>query len=160
MVMEFTEAGFTWEDFKHIVCRHPKILELSFQQNILPKLRFLRVLRATAAGELLSEEEIRQLIVKYPTVLCLSLANIKRKLDYLVMELQREGCKILKAPAYLAHSMEGRIVPRAKYMQACGVDQQRYALSYIFYPPDPQFCKTLGTDEEDYRAFKHSICGN
>ena len=160
MMVELTEAGFTWEDFKHIVCRHPKILELSFHQNILPKLRFFQELKATAAGELLSEEEIRQLIVKFPTVLCLSLANIKRKMNYLVIELQREGCEIVTFPAYLAHSMEGRIVPRAKYMQACGVDQQRYALSSIFYTPDSKFCKTLGTDEEDYIAFKHSMCGN
>ena len=160
MMAGLTEAGFTWEEVKRIVCRQSKILELSFQENILPKLQFLQGLRATAAGELLSEKEIRQLITKYPTILCLSLANIKGKLHYLVVELQREGCEILTSPAYLGHSMEGRIVPRARYMQACGVDQQRYALSSIFYTPDSKFCKTLGTDEEDYIAFKHSMCGN
>ena len=159
MVVGFTDAGFTPEDFKRIVCRQPMIFALSFQQNMLPKLLFLQGLRPTASGEFFSEEEIRRLIVKYPTILSLSLANIERKLNYLVDELHREGREILTSPAYLAHSMEGRIVPRAKYMQARGVDQQTYALSSIFYIPDPEFCKTLGTDKEDYIAFKHNMRG-
>lgn len=160
MVVEFTEAGFTREDFKHIVVRHPKIFGLSFQHNILPKLLFLQELRATAAGEVLSEDEIRRLDVKYPMVLGLSLANIESKLKYLVDELQREGREILTCPAYLASSMESKIVPRARYLQALGLNQKTYTLSSLYSDSDARFCQRLKTDEQDFIAFKHSLCGN
>ena len=159
MVVDFTEAGFTREDFKHIVDRHPKIFELSFQQNVLPKLLFLQELRATAAGDVFSEDEIRRLVVKYPAVLTLSLANIESKLNYLVDELQREGREILTCPTYLASSMECKIVPRHRYLQTLGLDHKTYALSRLCID-DARFCRRLHTDEQDYIAFKHSLCGN
>ena len=72
------------------------------------------------------------------------------------IHLQREGREILKCPAYLASSMEGRIVPRATYLQALEVDQQTYTLSRAFTSTDSAFCKTIGADMKDYIAFKDS----
>ena len=159
MVVDFTEAGFTREDFKRIVDRYPKIFGLSFQQNVLPKLLFLQELRVTAAGEFFSEDEIRRLVVKYPMVFDLSLANIESKLKYLVDELQREAREILTCPAYLASSMECKIVPRHRYLQALGLDQKTYTLNRLC-SDDARFCRRFNTDEQDYIAFKHSLCGN
>ena len=156
-VVEFTEAGFTREDLKHIVCRHPSIFNLSFQQNVLPKLLLLRGLGIPAAGDPLTEQQVRQLVVKYPGVLTLSFANIESKLKYLVTELRREGHEILTCPSYLASSMNSWILPRVTYLQALGLNQQRYALGSIFKISDAVFCKRMGIDEEDYIAFKHSM---
>ena len=76
-VVEYTEAGFTLEDFKHIVYRQPLVSGLSFQQNVLPKLLLLRGLSIPAAGEPLTEEEVRRLVLKCPSVLTLSLATLR-----------------------------------------------------------------------------------
>ena len=159
-VVEFTEAGFTWEDFKHIVCRHPTIVNLSFRQNVLPKLLLLRGLGFKAGGDPLTEEEIRRFVVKFPSVLCLSMANIESKLLYLQIDLQREGREILACPLYLGSSMEGRKVPRATYLQARGIDQQIYRLERIISRDDAAFCKTMGVDMTDYVAFKNSRHSN
>ena len=154
-VVEFTEAGFTWEDFKLIVCRYPSAVNLSFQQTVLPQLTLLRGLGCKACGHTLTEE-IRRFVVSFPSVLGLSSANIESKLKYLVIDLQREGREILACPLYLSLSMKGRIVPRIKYLQACGVDQQDYTLRHIFAGNDAAFCKTVGVDMMDYMAFKDS----
>ena len=154
--VEFTEAGFTWEDFKLIVCRYPSAVNLSFQQTLLPKLTLLRGLGFKAGGQPLTEDEIRRFVVSFPSVLGLSSANVESKLKYLVIDLQREGREILACPLYLQISMKGRIVPRVKYLQARGVDQQDYTLRRIFAGNDAAFCKTVGVDMTDYMAFKDS----
>ena len=82
--MEYTEAGFTSEDFKRIVCQQPAVVGLSFQHNVLPKLLLLRGLRVKARGDPLTEGEVRRLVVSFPCVLTLSSANIESKLNYLV----------------------------------------------------------------------------
>ena len=154
--MEFTEAGFTWEDFKRIVRLQPQVLNLPFQQNVLPKLLLLQGPGLKAGGDPLTEEEVRRFVVQFPGVLCLSLANIESKSKYLVIDLQREGREILACPLYLGCSMEGRIVPRVEYLQASGVDQQDYTLRHVFAGNDAAFCKTVGVDMTDYMAFKAS----
>ena len=154
--MEYTEAGFTSEDFKRIVCQQPTVVGLSFQHNVLPKLLLLQGLGVKARGDPLTEGEVRRLVVSFPCVLGLSSANIESKLNYLVNHLQREGREILTCPAYLASSMEGRIVPRATYLQALELDQQTYTLSRAFTSTDSAFCKTMGVDMKDYIAFKDS----
>ena len=160
-VTEFTEAGFSLEDCKHIMCRQPSVFNLLFQQTVLPKLLLLlRGLRTPAAGDPLTEEEIRRLVVSHPCILSRSPANIERKLKYLVIELQRESREILVCTRYLGVSLESRIVPRATYMRALGVDQRMYALNTIFVSTDAAFCKTLSTDVEDYIAFKQTMHGN
>ena len=156
-MVEFTEAGFTLEDFKHLVRRQPMILSLSFQQNLLPKLLCLRGLGVEAGGDPLTEVEIRWLVVRASNVLSLSLANIESKLKYLVIDLQREGREDLAWPLYLHLSMKSRIVPRATYLQARGIDQHLFTLRHIFASSDDAFCKKMVTGEEDYIAFKHSM---
>ena len=155
-VVEFAEAGFTREDFKHILRRHPMLVYLSFRQNVLPKLLLLRGLGYQAGKDPLTEGEIRRIVMSFPSAFCLSLANIESKLKYLVIDLQREGCEILACPLYLSLSMKGRIVPRVKYLQARGVNQRDYTLRHIFAGNDAAFCKTVGVDMTDYMAFKDS----
>ena len=157
--MEYTEAGFTLEDIKDILCRQPSVIGLSFQQNLLPKLLLLKGLGGKAGGDPLTEVEIRQLVVSFPSILTLSLANIESKLDYLVTELQRKHRDILACPFYLSTSMEKWIVPRTTYLQARGIDQHSFTLNQLFSSTDAKFCKSLGTDLEDYTAFKLNMHG-
>ena len=100
-VMEFTEAGFTREDCKRIMCGRPGVFCVSFQQTVLPKLLVLRGLRVPAPWDPLTEQETRRLIVSFPPILALSLANIESLLKYLVIELQWKSREILLCPRYL-----------------------------------------------------------
>ena len=159
-LVEFTEAGFTWEDFKRIVRLQPQVMNLPFQQSVLPKLLLLQGPGLKAGGDPLTEEEVRRFVVQFPGVLCLSLANIESKLKYLMIDLQREGHEILTCPLYLTFSMKSRIVPRITYLQACGIDQQVYRLNRILSGNDAAFCKTMGVDMTDYAAFKTSRHSN
>ena len=133
-----------------------RLMSLSFQRTVLPKLLLLRGLGFKAGGDPLTEEEIQRFVVKFPSVLSLSLANIESKLKYLVVDLQRDGREILACPLYLSLSMKSRIVPRVTYLQARGVDQQSFRLQHIFSRNDAAFCKTVGADMNDYVAFRNS----
>jgi mTERF domain-containing protein len=101
------------EDIRVMLGRHPTILHMSADKNLAPKILFL--VRALD----LSKEELRAIIVQYPSVLCYSKLNLKFKVNFFLklMAYTAEECRALfvSEPKLLTAGVKTGLIPHMRF---------------------------------------------
>ncbi len=102
------------EDVRQIITKQPSILHLSANRNISPTVLFL------VRGLDLSKDELRQVVVAYPCILCYSIENLARKIDFfkktLGMEMGAARELLLSEPKLLTAGVQTGLIPRFNFL--------------------------------------------
>ena len=102
------------EDVRQIITKQPSILHMSANRNISPTVLFL------VRGLDLSKDELREMVVAYPCILCYSIQNLARKLDFfkkdLGMDLDAVRELFLSEPKLLTAGVGTGLVPRFHFL--------------------------------------------
>ncbi|KAL2621923.1 hypothetical protein R1flu_002128 [Riccia fluitans] len=184
--LAFFEAnGLTGNRLVKLITWHPRAFSFSVDENLSKKLRFLMtkgfeagstsMVRALAAclsisivslearfvnlqGLGFSPKEVRDLVKKQPTILCLSEKTIRKKMDYLVKTMGRPASELLRCPGYLLYSLELRTKPRHEVLEHLNskglLRTGAYSLSTILQPREDMFeDRFMKVDPECYEVY-------
>lgn len=106
--------NLTTDHVRTILERQPTILHLSADQNLAPTLLFL--LRALELGR----DELRELVLACPAVLCYSIHNLKSKIQFFLrlMKYSIQECRelLLQKPDLLRASVTSGLIPHYRFL--------------------------------------------
>eukprot|EP00521_Asterionellopsis_glacialis_P014397 CAMPEP_0195306074 /NCGR_PEP_ID=MMETSP0707-20130614/37015_1 /TAXON_ID=33640 /ORGANISM="Asterionellopsis glacialis, Strain CCMP134" /LENGTH=418 /DNA_ID=CAMNT_0040370283 /DNA_START=14 /DNA_END=1270 /DNA_ORIENTATION=- len=102
------------EDVCTIIERHPAILTKSADKNLAPKILFF--VRALD----LSKEELRGIVIQYPSILSYAMSNLKSKLNLFSKLMGYTNAEMrtlfISEPKLLAAGVETGLVPRMQFL--------------------------------------------
>ena len=106
--------NLTLDHVRNILERQPTILHLSADQNLAPTLLFL--LRALELGR----DELRELVLACPAVLCYSINTLKSKIQFFIrlMKYTIQECRelLLQKPDLLRASVTTGLIPHYQFL--------------------------------------------
>lgn len=121
------------KDLKTLVLRSPQLLGLSLELNIKPTILFF-------SDNGYTMDELSTIILRFPQLLGLSTeGNIRPKWDYFV-ETGRATSELVDFPQYFGYSLENRIKPRHRALEARGLS---WSLNRMLTLADALFSKHL-----------------
>eukprot|EP00193_Tetraselmis_chui_P006307 CAMPEP_0177762348 /NCGR_PEP_ID=MMETSP0491_2-20121128/6297_1 /TAXON_ID=63592 /ORGANISM="Tetraselmis chuii, Strain PLY429" /LENGTH=201 /DNA_ID=CAMNT_0019278397 /DNA_START=334 /DNA_END=936 /DNA_ORIENTATION=- len=133
-------------DAKEVVMAQPQIFSYSVDNNLGPKLEYLRSLGVSEGGAI-------RVFRECPQVIGASLAAMQAKVDYLRGEWGLSPADLTAYPQYLSFSLQDRIRPRhrfALYISAAGIPKPKD----ILLVSERQFCLQVGSSVPEYRAWQ------
>ncbi|KAK9800893.1 hypothetical protein WJX73_007389 [Symbiochloris irregularis] len=149
------DAGFSEEDVAGIVQRHPMVLAYS-QAKLEGILQYLDSLG-------LDSEDIVHIITRMPSLLSLNIANnLMPKVNYLNRQLHGHPQMLVANPVYLTLSLQGRIMPRHRFMHHTGVlaRTEPMNISPAMLVGDARFAVRIAKSSlEEYEAFRTQLKG-
>mmetsp|Transcript_23176 Transcript_23176/g.39810 ORF Transcript_23176/g.39810 Transcript_23176/m.39810 type:complete len:460 (-) Transcript_23176:209-1588(-) len=100
----------------------------------------------------LSDEQIRVVLLRCPSVLGITPQNVKQKLDFLLERFDIDN--ISRNPPVLALSFSNRVQPRVLFVEQRGL---RRSLSTICLQTEAKFCESFGCSLGEFARFRESL---
>lgn len=122
-----------FEEDKEVCCivvRHPTLLLLSVERDLVPKVNILQ-------DFLKDEEFVRRLIRRFSGILVYSIEHLEKRVEYLrSLKLSEEDpVRIIKFyPLILTLSIEKRLKPRIEYLRKCSLKEKEILKLLTRYP--------------------------
>ncbi|KAG6483589.1 transcription termination factor MTEF1, chloroplastic-like [Zingiber officinale] len=116
------------------IARHTSLLSCSVEEKFLPRLEFLE-------GVGFSPRNARAMARRFPQLFCYSIdENLRPKVEFLVLEMQRELRELRDFPQFFSFSLPNRIKPRHRTCKEKGVV---FPLPVLLRPSNGQFMAQL-----------------
>lgn len=118
------------KEYCWIVVRHPTLLLLNVERDLVPKVRILQ-------DFLKDEDFVRRLIWRFPGILVYSVEHLEKRFEYLSSSMfsEEDLVRVIKFyPQILTISIERRLKPRIEYLKKCGLKEKEIAKLLRKYP--------------------------
>lgn len=127
----FKKRGFPKSHTTNIIKRIPKVLLLSPEKTLLPKLEFFH-------SKGISNPDIVKILSKYPGLFCRSLDNhlipTFNSLSHLLQSSEKTIALIIQFPHILYHDADYYLLPNVKILQDSGVPESDIIKSIASWP--------------------------